>query len=301
MEEQVGIRTWVAVAIALLLWAAAFAGIRAGLAAYPGFASYSPGQLALFRFLAASLTLGAFSLVRRVRKPHRRDLREILLAGLLGITFYHLALNYGEVKVSAGAASLLISAGPIFTALLAVMLLHERLNTWGWAGIIVAFSGVALITFGEGEGFGFEPRTVLVLLAAMSTAGYFIVSKRPLRRYDAFEFTAWAVWLGTAPMLVFLPGLLRVVPNAAPEATAAALFLGVFPGAVSYLLWSYALARMPASRLASFLYLQPANAIVIAWIWIGEVPSLLTLLGGTVAFAGVVLVNTRGRPTTEAA
>lgn len=295
-RDQPGARTWLAVGAGLLLWASAFAGIRAGMAATPGFDSYSPGELALLRFFTASAALGCVALVRRVRVPDRRDMRAIALAGLLGITVYHLALNYGEVTVSAGAASLLISSSPIFTALLAGSVLHERLNVWTWTGIATAFTGVALIAFGEGGHLGLEPGALVVLVAAMSTAAYFVVSKRPLRRYDALEFTAWAVWLGTVPLLVFLPGLARTLPRAAPQATATIVYLGVFPGAIAYLFWSYALARLPASRLSSFLYFQPVNAMVIAWLWLGEVPAALTVAGGALALAGVSIVNTRGRP-----
>jgi len=59
-------------------------------------------------------------------------------------------------------------------------------------------------------------------------------------------------------------------------------------------LWSYALARMPASLLSTFLYLSPVLAMGIAWVWLGEVPTALTIVGGLVAIVGVVLVQTKG-------
>ena len=61
------------------------------------------------------------------------------------------------------------------------------------------------------------------------------------------------------------------------------------------MLWNYALARLPASLLSSFLYLSPVLASLIAWVWLGEVPSLLTVAGGTLAILGVILVQTRGQ------
>ena len=74
-------------------------------------------------------------------------------------------------------------------------------------------------------------------------------------------------------MLVFLPeACRRRSPSRPLPATLAVIYLGVFPGAIAYVLWSYALARMPASILSTFLYLSPALAILIAWVWIGEVP-----------------------------
>jgi drug/metabolite transporter (DMT)-like permease len=102
-------------------------------------------------------------------------------------------------------------------------------------------------------------------------------------------------------MLVFAPGLARQMPQAAPSATWAIVYLGVFPAAIAYVLWSYALARMPASLLSTFLYLTPVLAMGIAWVWIGEVPALLTVIGGLVAIGGVIIVQTLGQPRAVAA
>ena len=281
-------RTWFAIAIALLLWASAFAGIRAGLR------DFGPGELALLRFGTASVALALYALVRRMRLPDRRDLPVIALAGFLGISVYHVALNYGEQTVTAGAAALLISTSPVFTAVLSTRFLGERLTPWGWAGVLVAFGGAVLIAFGEGDGIAFNTDAVLILVAAVATSLYFIVSKPPLRRYRAIEFTTYAIWAGTVPLLVFLPGLAGQLPSADPSSTMAVIYLGIFPGAIAYVLWSYALARMPASVLSTFLYFQPVNATIIAWLWLKEVPSALSLLGGAVSLSGVVIVNTKG-------
>ena len=291
-------RTWLSIAGLLLLWASAFAGIRAGMRLSPSGAvgpdGYGPGELALLRFGTASTVLALYALTRRMRLPERSELPLIGLTGFLGISVYHVALNFGEMTVQAGAASLLISAAPVFTALLSVAVLKERLTGIGWLGILLAFAGVALIALSGGRGLHFTPGALLILLAATVAAVYSILSKQLLRRHAALEFTCYSIWAGTLPLLVFLPGLLRRLPVAAPPATFAVIYLGIFPAAIAYVLWNYALARMPASLLSSFLYLSPVLASLIAWVWLGEVPTLLTLVGGAIAILGVILVQTKG-------
>jgi len=280
------LRTSLAIAAMLLMWASAFAAIRSALPSFP------PGELALLRFLVASIALGGLS-VRRSPLPRRRDLPLLLGIGVVGITVYHLALNYGQVTVTAGAASLLIASAPVFTSLLAVVMLGERLAPRGWLGIVVSFAGVALITLGEGEAFRIEPGALLVLLAAVSASVYSVLQKRFIVRYPPLAFTTYVIWAGTIPLLLFLPGLVSALRDAPLGAVAAVVYLGVFPGGLAYVLWVYGLSRLPASSLASYLYLSPVLAIGIAWLWLGEMPSWLSLGGGLVAVCGVALANAR--------
>ncbi|MCJ7657267.1 MAG: DMT family transporter, partial [Candidatus Atribacteria bacterium] len=145
-KVSIDFRIIMAIAITLIFWASAFAGIRVGLKAY------SPGNLVLLRFLTASIVLLVYAIITHMSLPERKDLPAIFCLGFMGITVYHLALTYGELKVTAGSASLLIASGPIFTAILAIFILKEKIKIWGWIGIVISFLGVSLVAIGEGEG-----------------------------------------------------------------------------------------------------------------------------------------------------
>jgi drug/metabolite transporter (DMT)-like permease len=280
-------RLLAAVVAAVVFGASAYAAIGAALA------SYSPGPLALLRMLVASAALAGYAVVAGMRLPEARDLPAVVFAGLFAFALYNVALNYGQTSASAGAASLIIASIPIFTALLAAAFLGERLDAPGWSGIAVGFLGMAMITLGEGGGFGINAGAVLVLLAAVSASLYFAFQKPYLGKYGALPFTAYAIWAGAALLLPFLPSLLGEVRSAPAGATLAVVYLGIFPTVVAYATAAYVFSRLPASRAVTLEYLFPPVAIVIAYLWLGEVPTVLAVVGGVVALSGVALVNRR--------
>ena len=284
---RIDARLLVAVAAAVIFGASAYAAIGAGLA------SYSPGPLALLRMLFASVVLALYAIPGRLSLPEARDVPVALLAGLFAFALYNVALNYGQISASAGAASLIIASIPIFTALLAAAFLGERLDGRGWAGIVVGFVGVALITLGEGGGFGVDAGALYVLLAAISGSIYFAFQKPYLEKYGSLHFTAYAIWAGTLLLLPFLASLAREVRAAPPGDTLAVAYLGIFPTVVAYATAAYVFSRLPAARAVTLEYLFPPVAIVIAYLWLGEIPSGLSVIGGAVALFGVALVNSR--------
>jgi drug/metabolite transporter (DMT)-like permease len=96
-------------------------------------------------------------------------------------------------------------------------------------------------------------------------------------------------------LLYFIPGLITAINQAVFSHTLSVIYLGLFPAAIGYLTWTYALSKTPVAVVSSFIYLQPALAIFIAWLWLQEIPSLLSLVGGTISLVGVIMVTKWGR------
>ncbi|MCI0430816.1 MAG: DMT family transporter [Rhodospirillales bacterium] len=277
------------IAVTIVLWASAFPGIRAALQ------GFSPAGLASLRFAVAAAILLVLSLALGPRLPRGGDLVRIGFAGGLGIAGYNLALNAGELTVSAGAASFLINTAPLFTALIATATLGERIAPRGWVGMGLSLIGVGLIGFSESDLGGSVWGAVLVLAAALMQAIYFVLQKPLIATYSPFAATAFAVWAGALLLAPWLPQALAEAAVAPPGALFSALYLGVFPAALAYYAWSHALAWLPAGQAASWLYLVPPTATAIGLVWPGEMPPPMSLLGGAVALAGVLLVNRRRR------
>ena len=269
-----------------VLWGSAFPGIKVGLE------GLSAGHLTLVRHLVASACFVPFLIFTKRRLlPERRDVPMFFLLGLLGYFIYHTALNYGELNVSAGAASLIIATAPAITAIVAYFFLDERLPLLGWLGIAVSFVGVALIVVGDSGSVGINGYALLILLSAISAAFYSVLQKPLFQRYRAVEVVAFATWAGTLPMFIFLPNLVGDVTSAGALPLLAAVYIGVVPSAVAYTLYSYAISEASVTLVATFLYLVPVFSILFSWVLIGEIPTWLTLAGGGVAIVGIVMVN----------
>jgi len=279
----------VVLAVTLLLWSSAFVGIRYAVRHYP------PGSLALLRFLIASFLLGGYVFWRKAPSSSRiaslKDWGAFLTLGATGVFGYHIALNYGEQTVEAGAASLLVNTTPLFTVLLAVLFLGERLSRRGALGLAVAFSGASMVALGAANGLTLDKGAVLVLLAAVVQAFYFALQKPMLGRFGALELTTRSIWCGTLLLSAFLPELASTVREAPLSATLVVVFLGVGPSCFAYVAWAYIVSKMSVSRAVGFLYLVPALALGTGFVVLGEIPSVVAVVGGAVTILGVMLVR----------
>ncbi|AJW95000.1 eamA-like transporter family protein [Burkholderia gladioli] len=254
-----------AVAFTVLSWASAFPFIRIGLH------ELSPMQLAAARFATAAVLVLGWLAWRRPRRPTARDAMAFALSGLLGIAGYNALLNTAELSVAPGAAAFIMSTSPIVTAILSTLFLREKLNRQGWAGSLFSFAGIGLIASGQPGGLALGSGTTLILLAAAGAAVYFVLQRRLIPVYGPLACTAYTLLAG------------------------AVLLLGIFPAALGYASWTFALSHFGPARATHFLYLVPAAAMGLSIFMTGERPGLATLGGGLMAIAGVAAVALRGR------
>lgn len=290
MVKRYGIGAILAISATVLIWSTTFAGIAAALE------HFSPGHLLVVRWTLTSLLFAGYGVATRMRLPRRADVPIFLVAGLLGFGVYQTLLVFGQQGVSASMAGFLINMNPIFTTLIAVALGRDHANGFTWLGLAGCMGGLVLMGSARG-GFGeIGPSAGLVVLAALSFAGYTVISKPLFSRYSPLEVTTYCVVAGTLPLFIFAPGAMAEVASATTSQLATVAFLAAFPGGIAYLLWSRSLAAFPPGIASRFLYLVPVIGVPVAWLWVGEAPQVLTVIGGLVTLAGVGLATVKRAP-----
>ncbi|QKV96632.1 DMT family transporter [Streptomyces sp. NA02950] len=284
-----------AAAVTVLLWASAFVSIRSAGSAY------SPGALALGRLATGALALGTISLIRRVGLPPRAAWPGIISSGVLWFGVYMVVLNWGEQQVDAGTAAMVVNIGPILIALLSSRLLGEGLPRPLLAGMAVSFSGAVVVGISMSDTGGASVLGVLLcVLAAVSYATGVVSQKPALGHAGALQVTTFGCLIGAVACLPFTGTLVSEAADAPLSATLNMVYLGLFPTALAFTTWAFALARTTAGKMGATTYVVPALVVLMSWLLLDEVPGPLTLAGGALCLAGVGVARRRSRPAPTA-
>jgi drug/metabolite transporter (DMT)-like permease len=216
----------------------------------------------------------------------------LVVIGLLWFGVYNLALNAGEHRVDAGTAAMLIQLSPLLVAVLAALVLGERFTLGLGLGLGIAFAGVVLIataTSGPGErdllGVG------LCLVAAAAYAVSLVVQKPLMSRLSALQVTWTACAVGTAACLPFAGELLGDLRAASVADAGWVVYLGLFPTAIAFTTYAYALAHMSAGSLSVTTYLVPPLTVLMSWLVLSEAPPAMAYVGGALCLLGVALTR----------
>lgn len=274
--------------ITVVLWASAFVGIRAAGEELAG------GPLALARLLVAALALGLMLALRPAPLPPRRDAWPLVVCGVLWLGVYNIALNEAERRIDAGTAAMLVNVGPVFIALLAGVVLHEGFPRTLLVGCAVAFAGALLIGIAtSGDDLAPSWGAALCVFAAATWAGGVVAQKPLLERSSPLMITFLACLIGVATCLPFAPALIDQLGAAGGGTIAWTVYLGVFPTAIAFTTWAFALSHSSAGRMGSTTYLVPPLAILLGWLLLAETPPLLAIPGGLLCLAGAAIARRR--------
>jgi drug/metabolite transporter (DMT)-like permease len=290
------VRTWLplaAVATTLVFWASAFVAIR-----HLGH-DFSSGSLSLGRLVVGSICLAVVALPRGLPRPSRRDWPPLIVIGVLWFGVYNVALNEGEQRVDAGTASMLIQVAPVLIALLAALYLGERFTANLGVGLALAFAGVAVIAFSTSPGGNSDVVGVLLCLLSAVTYAVSVVLQKPLvGRLSSVHVTWLACTIGAVVCLPFAGQLVDEAADASAASIWWIVYLGVFPTAIAFTTYAYALKHMSASSLGVTTYLVPPITIVMGLVFLDEVPPTMAYVGGVLALVGVAVARRRSRPRT---
>ena len=274
------------VLIAIILWASAFVGIRIGLA------GYSPGGLALLRFLVASVFMALIYYSQGIEKRVSwKDRIQLLCAGMAGIGIYNICLNYGELSVSAGIASFIIGLMPVITVVLSLIFLQEKLSRGVWLGILISILGLVILAISENTEPGMQQGILAILVSALMGAILTIIQKQFASVYHPVAIISWVMWGGTLLLLIFAPALAEEIKVADFPTTAAVIYMGIFPAALAYLAWGYALKHLSATNISVSLYALPIVSTLLGFLLLGEQPSATSLIGSGITLIGAFIAN----------
>lgn len=258
------------------------------------------GHILLARFIVGALAaIVALGLLHAPAPPRHLILRAAGL-GLLGQLGFNVPLAYGIRYVEAGTVALISGTSPVFMALLAVPLLHERLRGRAIAGLVLSMVGsvVVVVVSGGEVSLGRDQAlgALLILASAVLWAVYSVIVKP---------------WLGpipptSVPMIGSIVGLPLMLPlgvsgfgtalgNLDAIGWLAVAQFTTLASVVAPILWAVGLQRGEASRAGMYLYLVPLFGVVAAALLLGEAIGLGTLLGGALILGGVIVATLPAR------
>lgn len=279
--------------VAVVLWGISFVATKAALR------ELSPLALIVIRFALGVALLWGLMLARQGKvRLTRSELPVLLVMGLLGIFIHQMLQAHGLRLTSAVSTGWLIGLTPIWSALLAAAFLRERFGWMKTAGLLVGFLG-AMLVISKGQ---FSPAILalpstsgdlLILASTINWAVFSIVGTGAIKRLGPLRATASMMLLGWLMLLPFFAASKSWVEYTSLSLAGwiAVLFLGIGCSGLGYLFWYGALEHIEPSRVASFLYLEPLVTLGAAVALLGEPVRVITLIGGLLVLAGVVVVQ----------
>ncbi|WEL17181.1 Permease of the drug/metabolite transporter (DMT) superfamily [Halorhabdus sp. SVX81] len=251
---------------------------------------------AFYRVLFTTLLLAPVAIWRQPSAFARLSWRDAGGAALAGVALaIHFAAWFESLAWTSVAASVtLVQAQPLFVAFAAPLLLDERVGPRTVAGIALAVAGIAVMSAADLLGAGvLGPNPLygnaLALLGALAMAGYVLAGRSIRQRLPLLPYVIVVYTVAAATLLVIL-GVQRVPLLAYPPAEWVLFFaMAVGPGVFGHTVLNWALAHLESSVVSVSLLGEPVGSTLLALVLLGEIPGIVTALGGVVVLSGIVL------------
>lgn len=225
-----------------------------------------------------------------------RDWPRILVAALVGNCGYQVLVHFGIKTVPASWTGMLFGLEPLFIALFALVLSHERATPQLWAGMAVALAGTALLAYASLSGTSDVGLTglAMVFVSTMGWGIYTVVLRPVAEKYGVLEISCLTLAISALPMIGFLKADVgATVERLTLDQWAAVAFLILFGTFLAVIFWNYGVNRIGSARAGVFLYLQPLVAAVGGALLLGESITWVLVVGGLLILAGVAIAEVR--------
>ncbi|MCD6118937.1 DMT family transporter [bacterium] len=256
---------------------------------------------ALIRFaISAAVLFFLCKLTGRIKRIHRSDWGMLIFLSILLIPVNQGLFLFGQRLATTTHGALIYALTPIFIAIFAYLWVREMIPPLRWVGIILGVAGALYVIACSGLEFGIESFSgdILIWFAMISWALFTVFGKKFVTKYGAF-FSMTAIQI--VGLLIVLP----LAPFAWRELAEKLATVGVAPigwvslayvtlgtSVLSYALWYWALARVPAAKLGVWMSLQPVVATVYSLLVFGTSEiSKAFIVGGIVSLIGVIIAQ----------
>ncbi len=275
---------------AVILWGNSFIATKLALR------ELNPQTIILLRLIFGIALLVIFAIY--TKKDFTLNLKNhgaIFILALIAV--FHLWIQVtGLEYTSAASTGWIVGVTPVFMAILSIIFFKEKLSKTKIIGIIVAFSGLILLVSRSNMSnirFIEQKGDLMVLASAFTWSVYSLVNKKISLKYPPmmtilFLFIMMAVFI--SPFTVTRQSINAVI-HLSLIGWVSILFLGIFCSGIAYVLWAKSLKELEATKVGSFLYLEPFVTVLSAWFILSETITLTIILSGLIITAGVILVN----------
>jgi drug/metabolite transporter (DMT)-like permease len=253
------------------------------------------------RVTIGAIVMLAILWIRRTPLLPWRDLRALMLLGLLGTALYQLFFIKGLAMTRAGTASLVIASSPAMIAIVGRVMGWEKVSRRAMFGIAISLAGIAFVILSAADSSEGQPSVVgdlLVLGAVVSWSFYAHLVRPYAQRIEGIQVATWSLVGGTLPILLAgTPAILRVSwPTVAPLTWGAMLYSGIGSMGIAYLFWYRGARVIGPTRTAMFANLQPLVALAASWPLLGEKPTLIQGVGAGAVLGGLLLTRQPSAP-----